>query len=427
MRRTAAVPVDALRLLARHWAGLLTVIALGLGVRALVIWAAVLVSGVSSLAAVFLIPLAPIAVMTSLIVALWILRPSLPYISRAVEDPARGSTSTRLLTIGGLLIPFLTVYSSNGLLREDTRAYVHDATLAETSRNLFTADFGRSNYEITWVLVSLIVVALVLRKIIGVFALGERSVGWAGASAYLEVLWMVTFSVVLASGIGRLRDWVATRAVVAPVMDTWESVRDWSLEVAGPVGAVLQWLVTLVSSADDVIIIPVAWLTLGATIYGTKLVTESTASAATPAEAGEKGASRGRTSTARLRQLELAARSEARKALDEAAQPLLGPVKSTLSSLGRIAAAGLGPMVMFCLLFTLAKAVELGVLHLGRWVVGPQDLWAGAATDPYILVVARMAYFLAALVFIAPALDRLLRASAPVDPVDSESSPVNSR
>ena len=172
MRRTAAVPVDALRLLARHWAALLTVIALGLGVRALVIWAAVLVSGVSSLAAVFLIPLAPIAVMTSLIAALWILRPSLPYISRAVEDPARGSTSARLLTIGGLLIPFLTVYSSNGLLREDTRAYVHDATLAETSRNLFTADFGRSNYEITWVLVSLIVVALVLRKSIGVFALG---------------------------------------------------------------------------------------------------------------------------------------------------------------------------------------------------------------------------------------------------------------
>ncbi|NLT57202.1 MAG: hypothetical protein GXX79_22105, partial [Actinomycetales bacterium] len=302
--------------------------------------------------------------------------------------------------------------------------------LAETSRNLFTADFGRSNYEITWVLVSLIVVALVLRKIIGVFALGERSVGWAGASAYLEVLWMVTFSVVLTSGIGRLRGWVATRAVIAPVMDTWESVRDWSLEVAGPVGAVVQWLVTLVSRADDVIIIPVAWLTLGATIYGTKLVTESTASAATPAEAGEKGASTSRTSrtsTARLRQLELAARSEARKALDEAAQPLLGPVKSTLSSLGRIAAAGLGPMVMFCLLFTLAKAVELGVLHLGRWVVGPQDLWAGAATDPYILVVARMAYFLAALVFIAPALDRLLRASAPADPVDSESSPVNSR
>lgn len=37
LRRTAAIPLDAVRLLARPWAALLTVIALGLGVRALVI------------------------------------------------------------------------------------------------------------------------------------------------------------------------------------------------------------------------------------------------------------------------------------------------------------------------------------------------------------------------------------------------------
>ncbi|MDO5512391.1 hypothetical protein [Corynebacterium sp.] len=403
--RTVAIPLDAVRLLARHWASLLTVIALGLGVRALVIWAAVIVSGWSSLAAVFIIPLAPIAVMTSLITALWLLRPSLPYISRAVSDPTRGSTRVRLLTIGGLLIPFLTVYSSNGLLREDTRAYIHDATLSETSRNLFTADFGRTNYEITWVLISLIVVALVMRKIIGVFALGERSVGWAGASAYLEVLWMVTFSVVLTTGIARVRDWVATRAVIASVIDGWESLRAWSLDVAGPVGAFVSWLVTLVARADDVIIIPVAWLTLGATIYGSQLA----------ARAAE-GRTRGRLHT------------EARKALDEAAQPLLGPVKSTLSSLGRIAAAGLGPMVMFCLLFTLAKSTELGVLYLGRAVVGPLDMWEAAAVDPYILVTARMVYFVAALVFIAPALDRLLKASSGSETAaESSETSVNSR
>ncbi|GAB3690438.1 hypothetical protein [Corynebacterium nasicanis] len=410
VRRTAAIPLDALRLLARHWAALLTVIALGLGVRALVIWAAVIVSGWSSLAAVFLIPLAPIAVMTSLITALWVLRPSLPYISRAVTSPAQESTRVRLLTIGGLLIPFLTVYSSNGLLKEDTRAYIHDATISETSRNIFTADFGRSNYEITWVLVALIILALVLRKIIGVFALGERSVGWAGVSAYLEVLWMVTFSVVLTGGITWLRDWVATRAVAAPFVDAWESLRAWSLDIAGPVGAFFTWLVTLVSRADDVIIIPVAWLTLGATIYGAQLASQAAASTATNTE-----------TSSRLR-------VEARKALDEAAQPLLGPVKSTLSSLGRIAAAGLGPMVMFCLLFTLAKSTELGVLYLARALIGPLGMWEAAAVDPYILVTARMVYFVAAVVFIAPALDRLLRASAGSDTgAESSETPVNSR
>ncbi|MDO5668752.1 MAG: hypothetical protein Q4G50_01985 [Corynebacterium sp.] len=398
VRRTAAIPLDALRLLARHWAALLTVIALGLGLRALVIWAAVIVSGWSSLAAVFLIPLAPIAVMTSLITALWLLRPSLPYLSRAVSDPTQGSTHVRLLTIGGLLIPFLTVYSSNGLLREDTRAYIHDATLTETSRNLFTADFGRSNFEITWVLISLIVVALVLRKIIGVFALGERSVGWAGASAYLEVLWMVTFSVILTGGIAWVRDWVFSRAVLAPVIGGWDVIRGFS----GPVGDVFSWLVALVSRADDVIIIPVAWLTLGATIYGAQLAA--------------KGASASNSPRNRLQ-------VEARKALDEAAQPLLGPVKSTMASLGRIAAAGLGPMVMFCLLFTLAKSTEIGVLYLGRAIVGPLDRWDAVAVDPYILVIARLVYFAAALVFIAPALDRLLRASS----AESSETPVNSR
>lgn len=402
LRRALAVPIDALRILLRHWPALLTVIAVGLGLRQLVIWLAVTVSDYSPLAAALIVPLAPIVVMTSLITALWLVKPSLPYVSKALATPADG-VQGRLLTVGGLLIPFLTVYASNGLLKEDTREYIYNATLAESSTRFLTADFGRVNFEFGWVLISLVVVSLVVRKLIGVFALGEKSVGWAGLSAYLEVLWMVTFSTVLTTWVANGRDWLATRAVIAPVIETANQVRDWSLELAGPVGALLSWVVTILSRADDVIIIPVAWLTLGATIYGTSLVVPST-------KKKKRGPAHSKDSPRQFS--ELAVR-QARSTIDTAAQPIVGPVKVTWSGLTKVAAAGLAPMVTFCLLFITAKAAEVGVLHTGRMLLGPRPMMEAAAFHPYIEVVGRMVYFIVAIVLIAPAIDRLLSATAP--------------
>ncbi|GAB2511298.1 hypothetical protein CATRI_09360 [Corynebacterium atrinae] len=402
LRRAVAVPIDALLILARHWPALLTVMALGLGLRQLVIWLAVIVSDYSPLAAALIVPLAPIVVMTSLISALWLVKPSLPYVSKALASPA-GGVQGRMLTIGGLLIPFLTVYASNGLLKEDTREYIYNATLAEASSRFLTADFGRVNFEFGWLLISLVLVSLVVRKLIGVFALGEKSVGWAGLSAYLEVLWMVTFSTVLTTWVANGREWLASRAVIAPVVDTATNLREWSLELAGPVGAILSWIVTLLARADDVIIIPVAWLTLGATIYGTSLVVPS----ATKKKKGGAHAKDG------PRQFSELAVMQARSTIDTAAKPIIGPLKVTWSGLTKVAAAGLAPMVTFCVLFIMAKAAEVGVLYGGRMLLGPRPMTEAAAIHPYIEIVGRMVYFMVAIVLIAPAIDRLLAATAP--------------
>lgn len=51
--------------------------------------------------------------------------------------------------------------------------------------------------------------------------------------------------------------------------------------------------------------------------------------------------------------------------------------------------AGLVPITIFCHVFMFATAIELGVVELGRMIVGPQDMLFNEVTASYILIVAR--------------------------------------
>lgn len=59
----------------------------------------------------------------------------------------------------------------------------------------------------------------------------------------------------------------------------------------------------------------------------------------------------------------------------------------------------------------LAPGVELGVVEVGRAIVGPQDPHIGYPLGAYILVVARAAYLLVVICLVASALDFFLRHS----------------
>ncbi|AQQ14337.1 hypothetical protein CGLAU_01750 [Corynebacterium glaucum] len=418
---SAIIPFRAAGLLIRHLPQLVTLVCLGLAGRQAVIWLATWVSDYSSFAASLIMPLAPLSVMLSLVFCLWVLRPSLPFLSAIFPELSETSARTRLLSAGGMLISFLTVYATHGMLNEDLDAFRRAATFDEYQNHYFDADFYRAFVHSTGALIALIVGTIVLRKIIGYFTLTERGLGFTYLSAYLEVLWMTTVSVFLTNRLAAVQDWALTRQSLAPIYRKFLEIKTSIGDSFGPLGDAWAWLAAKLPALNQLVTVPIAWLTLGAVVFGTSLVAKEVKDKAAEATeaADEPSDSRVRT------RLKSAAEHEAKYAVDEAVKPVAGPLKTTWKGLKTLSRAGLIPMTIFCLVFMLSTVVELGVVELGRAMLGPQDPQLGYPLGAYILIVARAAYLLVVVCLIASALDFFLRHSySPAAP--SEDSSMNS-
>ena len=427
VRDALAVPVDAAKLLWRYLPQLVTVIALSLAARGAVLWLAVVVSAWSPLAATLIFPFAPLSVMTGVIICFWIMQPSMEFFGG--ETRFTKLDKTTLLTVGGLLIPFLTVYSSHGLLRDDGRTFVYDSVTIEVATSFVDYDFGRSLISTGWLFAGFILSILVLRKLIGALKLGERAFGMATAAAYLEILWMATASLSISSNLDKVRTWILTRQVIGPVWGAIVSAKDWFVEHTGLIGAPIGWLWSNAAQMGNFIVVPFAWLTLGAVVYNTSLTREEDKKSSsedtvppeqTVADAPIEGpAERGRLSPHAEqkmwaeygRRYSEAAFRTTRDMLDNAAQPVVGPFRSAWRNFKTLTVAGVVPMLTFCFVFVLASAAELGVIYALRAIIKPMAL--GIITiglEPYVLVVARAVYFVVALPLVVAALDRFLNA-----------------
>lgn len=406
---SAIIPARAGELLIRHFPQIVTLICLGLAGRQAVIWASVWISDYSSFAASLLMPLAPLCVMLAIIVCLWLLRPSLPFLAATFPDRTQSPTRTRLLSAGGMLISFLTVYSTHGMLREDIDAFRRAATFDEYQNQYFEADFNRAFVHSTGALITLVVGTLVLRKIVGYFALAEKGLGFTYLSAYLEVLWMTTVSVFLTNQLSNVQEWALTRKSVYPAYQGYLNVKESVEENAGGFADVWQWLSDNLPTFNQLITIPIAWLTLGAVVFGTSLAAKQAADSTPEAEVRveQQGPTRTRVRT----RVKKAASDEAKHAVDEALQPVKGPLKTTWKSLKTLSRAGLIPMTIFCIVFMLATGLELGVVELGRAILGPQDTQVGYSLGAFVLIVARAVYLMAVVCLIASGLDYFLRHS----------------
>lgn len=422
---SVAIPARAARLLFRHLPQLVTIICLGLAGRQAVIWLAFWVSGFNTLAANLIMPLAPLSVMMSLIFALWALRPSLPFLTATIPDRTETSTRVRLLSAGGILVSFLTVYSTHGMLKEDIAAFRRAATYNE----FFSSDpnFARAFVSGTGALVGLVVVTLMLRKVVGYFALAEKGLGFAYLASYLEVLWMTTASVVLTNRLKALQDWALSRKSIAPAYRRFEAFKTNVEGSFGPLGDAWNWLAEKLPTFNQLVTIPIAWLTLGAVVFGTsiaaKKVADTADAEAAGAPEGSEAATVEKTENARLRarrRIRDAAENEAHHVVEEALQPVAGPLKTIWNALRTLARAGLIPMTLFCLIFMLAPGVELGIVELCRWIIGPQhDEILAEVWGRYILIIARAAYLIVVVCLIASALDFFLRHSYEPDAAPS--------
>lgn len=427
--RTAAtalgVVLEGVRLLVAHWPVLLVIFLLGAAARELVLWGSFELSKEHPVLASLTVTLAPLATLTALILMLRHVMPSL----RHVEGPQQRETmSQRLRVISGALIPFLAIYAAQGYLRDDMRRFVNETWADEWLSTNWFAGESASDRTIgtvdTPILVGTVVAALVLRWLLDRLDLPERHYGFGFLAAWLEVIWLAFAAKSLATEWGRAWSWVGDRRAVDTVVGAW----DRFTTALGPAGSVLDtvssWIWGIIGDVDVLIVVPLAWLVVGAVVYGRSLGDPVPPPAV---DVPERVARRVRSVE------ELAAVVRARQRLSMLPEWLrswlAGPLASFTSrfaSLGKglrtLARAGLVPMLTLCLVFLLARQSELAVAAGLRAVLPPMDAYLMTALAPYVGILFQAVSSLLVVVLVAAAVDRFLVQPPPpaeLEPVEA--------
>ncbi|PRQ12327.1 hypothetical protein C1Y63_01895 [Corynebacterium sp. 13CS0277] len=461
VRVTATAVRGGLSLFVRFFPALLTLVALGMAGRGVVLWLASRLSDSSPLAGSLLVPLAPMCVLASLVAALWVMRPGTHTLSQlpAVDldsstsgpeyqlqaQPRRGMVlRTHLLTVGGLLVPFLGVYASNGFLKEDVHLFIGQSALNEQAHSFADTDLSRVALGATWQVAALVVVAVVLRKIIGYFALGKKGLGWSGTAAYIEILWISTISVIITANTAALKEWTATRAVFTELHSRIDAAIAAVTGVDDALTTAIAKLGGVLAAADDVVVVPVAWLTVGAVVFGTTLAAappKKTPAPAAPATDSGAGAAAAAPTTAAAASTDSSdaaawnetvrtrAAAEAERYLQETIKPVAGPAKAIWAGVKKIAAAGLIPMLTLCVAILCARAVEAATVAAVHALIGPQWGLMVDAVTAWELLAGRIAYFVVVLPLVAAGVDAVIGATldtAEADTPEGSAAPATS-
>lgn len=406
-RGVGEVLADTARALLRHWPILGVLYLAGAAGRMGVLWLATWVSDRSPTAAVLLVPLASLLTLIALVVMIRVAGEGLaafPWAGASTGSANDWRSHWQVAT--AVLIPFLAVYSTQGLLRDDTVQFVHDTTLDEAVSQPLTADYSRALIASGWPLLLIVGLALVLRRVIAGYGLVGRSWRWAALGGYVEALWMVTLAASLASHLDAITEWVRSRVVVATVTEWWENLLLLASPVSGPLVAIRDGVGALLGDLGDLVVVPVAWLAMGATILGGALTPPSRAAAGRPTAEEELP----EPERSALRRLADRLPEPLWTATGNALEPITSPIQSTRTAIGKVAVAGVVPMVLVCLVFVSATLVQSAVTWIARGVIGPQAALAGAAYQPIVSMVARGCYFVLVATLLAAAVNRIILA-----------------
>ncbi len=391
--------VDAGRALAAHWPQLIALFLAGWAGRMGFLWLATAVSDASPTIAVLILPLAPMSTLLSFVLMLRALAPTLPAFSNVVEPAGARERWTRNLTVAGqVLIPFLAVYASAGLLKQDVTVFLYDTTMDESMNTAIRdIDWGRAVYAPGLTIVAFVVVALAARKVISLKGLAERHLAWAGFAAYLEVLWLMTLANALTSQLERVTEWVTSRRVVAGIVDWWDSVIAFVKAWGGWAAAAVDAVSGLLGNLGAVVVVPVAWLAIGAAVYGHQL------------SASKIGLDSHEPAAKHIERVP----NPVRRVVGHVAEPVVTPVQNTLGAIRKVAVAGILPMVMFCVVFLLAGGVQSAVAALMRVIVGPGPALRQFALEPFVTLIERGVYFVLVLSLLAAAVNAVVLAQRP--------------
>lgn len=393
-RTLGGVLADASRALVGHWPQMVVLFLVGWAGRMGFLWLATIVSDWNPTIAVLIVPFAPMATLLSLVLMMRVIADSLPAFADMFAGLSLGSRVRDDFTVAGqVLLPFLAVYASAGLLTQDARVFLYDSTADEWLNGSFNQiDFGRADYAEGWTLVAMVVLALALRKMITMLDLAKRYLVWAGVGVYLEVLWIMTLANALTSGFEDLQGWLVSRQVIADGLGWWDQGMTWVRSISDPVTAVVDGISGFLGSLGAVALIPVAWLGIGAAVYGHRLAGQSL-----HVETHEEV-------TQRIKQVP----QPVRRVVAQAVEPVTTPVQQALTAIGKIAAAGIVPMVLFCVVFVISSSLEVVAAWGMRVLIGPGEDLRQYALAPYAIMVERGFYFVVVLALLGAAVNRVV-------------------
>lgn len=418
-RDLGAVVAHGVRLWVRWWPVLLVLALLAVAGRHAAGWAAVNAACVSNTLGWAVLVLAPLCMVAGIVAMLHVLRRDLPALAaigrtRAPDDPTSGHERGLVDVLGSVFVPFLALYASYGFLADDRARFFNTAAYRAFRENGFSLTGDRADGSFVdlasgWWVVLVVGVAVVLRWALGRWEGRSHRRALAFVGAYVEAFWLLVAAAFATELTGRVWAWVETRRAVSIVLEWWLTALDALGPLAGPVDAVVDTVAGVLGNLDDLVVIPLAWLTVGAVVYGHRLADPPRPRRTAPAAWQRVPAPVRRWST-------------------EAAAPVVGDVRGRFTALAdglrRMAVAGLGPMLVFALAFLVATRVEEGVLLLGRAVLGPQDVRTWLAFVPMLEGLATAIGLTLTIALLAAGVDRVVRGQgaprgddeAPVEP-----------
>lgn len=410
---------NGLVLLWQYWPTLLTIFLFGQAVRAAALWGAMVTTKWNSLAGSLLVPLAPLATVAALILALRVVAPSLRWATfrgspgaeeREAEHESRqqrkgGLIEDRLALLASTLIPFFAVYAAQGYLKEDTGQFLNETSSDEFWNNAdfwlgsaTTTNFERVQIAQGWVFWAAVAVAFGLRWLIGRLELPEKGTAWGWLAAYVEVAWVTLFATGAMSQIDSWIDWFKNRKAAVATQQAYEQV---VTELGAPgtwLDAVIGFVFGAIGKADTVIVVPLAWLTVGAVVYGRTLTKGRKADPSPQAKIWQD----------RVKKVP----SPIRRVSNELFGDVISRFQGLVGALRTFARAGLAPMLLFCLVFVVARYAEVGAAWLIREAIGPQEADMGVYLAPYATLARRAVYTVLMVSLLAAAVDRMLRPDA---------------
>jgi hypothetical protein len=383
VRFSLGVLWHALVLLGRHWPTLLAFAFLGSAGHDLLLWAAVRASRVSSALGVVVLVLVPLALVATLVFMMRALRPSLPFLNHsAVAD---GDRRGLFVVFGSVAVPFLTIYSTYDYMRKDFSEFTYEVWRDSDPGTTMS----RLPFNPTLSIIAIIIIAIVLRSALGYINVSFLLPLTLPVGAYVEVVWLATATMVGQVAKGAGWDWLDSRRAG----EWWHGFWDHLTPVLQPVRMVLE---ALWHNIDVVVLAPIAWLALGAVVYGRQLT--------------ERRLTDERTATSAIRwarrlpgPLSFLATS-----FGGALYTRFSPLINGLRMLGR---AGLRPMLVFCVAFVILQFVPEGLWEIERFLIGPHDLEKFWMPLSYLTAPVNVAIrFVLIVCLVAAATDRILAA-----------------
>lgn len=391
-----ALLVSSGRILRDHWPQLLGLYLVGATARHGFLWLAVWASNHSATLGLLILPLAPLATLVSLVLMLRAIRETLPAFRDEPREASRRVRIRRDLAVAtSVMLPFLTVYSAQGLLQEDSRTYVSDVSLDDYIRfGSFATD--RLDYASGWTLLAMIGGALLVRQVIFATRAEERFLVVAGVAAYIEVLWMVTLGRALVSELKGLGTWLAQRDLVDVWLRIWDGVVAWSGSVGEFLVAAFGWGMELAIGFSLLLLLPIGWLAMGVSIH--------------------RGSSNDLYSSQHEIQRMIGERMQARMRLSGwfgklftlLAVPVVEPVSKAWAAIRWSLRAGARPSVVFCLAFIVLNLLQLVVAQVVHALVGARETLLATSLSAHQELVIRSVHFVVSMPVLAAAVNLLL-------------------